>query len=123
MHRERVPRDEQREGLRRPDWVEVAAAEGRAPASDRHDREVERWRGQLGHLREDLGVSGEVDAVLALDHVPEGSGGWSEREAHATVAGPDRRDRQGADLDAIPQPNLDDVLKAAGPHQPAATRG
>jgi hypothetical protein len=63
MDRDRNPRLEQRQSLRRLAWVEMeATAERRAPAPDRQERDVEVWH-EPGHPLEQIGVACEVDPL------------------------------------------------------------
>ena len=65
-----MPRLDQRERLGRALGIEVPRAELRPPAPDRDQGEVER--AQLGHLVEQIGVAGEVDAqAVPLDDEAE----------------------------------------------------
>ena len=43
--------------------IHMTTPQGRPPAADRQDRQVQA-RGEVGHPREDVGVAGEVDAIL-----------------------------------------------------------
>ena len=98
VDRDRDPRRQPTNGLRRPLGVEVLAAPERcAPAPDGDERHVEVLD-QAFHPVEEIGVACEEDPRGAEDRVSE-RGAFAERRASTGVLGvrgedPDRADRQ-----------------------------
>ena len=103
---------EQAESLRGARGVEVlAAAERRAPAPDRDQRQVE-VRDKAVHLREERRVAREVDAVRAADRIAESRAAQPADAAPLVVLRVRRAHLDRPDRDRLPFVDLDHALEA-----------
>ena len=98
-----------------------ASSERWAPAPDRDESEVQA-PAERGHLVEELGVAGEVEASRAGEEVPDGTRPSAER-AVAPVFRVRRLDGQLAEGHALPHLYLDDMFEPAATQRPPSPRG
>ena len=86
------PAVDERERRGRLARIHVAGAERRAPAGDRHERDIDRGR-ERGHVVVQAGVAREVGRLRAGDEVADrGRPGGGDRGAAVVVVGLERRD-------------------------------
>ena len=96
-------------------------AEGRAPAADRDQRQVQR--AQVGHLVEQAGVARVPGAGGALDdEAQRDRRELGPRAAAAAVGGRHRADRDRADRGLLARRQLDAAAAAAARPRPLATQ-
>src|SRR5919198_2060594 len=92
VDRDGDPRAQQRQRTRRGGRVEVSGPEARAPAPDRHERDVEGRPGEVRHAGEEAGVPGEVHAPWAARHIAQRVGAQPAAEPPSPVVGAGRGD-------------------------------
>ena len=113
---------QQREGGRRTDRVHVATPQRWPPPADRQDREVQA-RCEVDHLGEQVGVAGEVDPVLTVEHEAEGGRHQAGRDSSSGVKRVHGLDRHATDVRPVADPELADGRETVRSHEvPGAHR-
>jgi hypothetical protein len=77
--------------------IHVARPEGRPPAGDRQQRDVDR--AERVHLRKEVGVAGEVDPGAPFDDEAEAPARRPKRRPKASVSGEGGQDTDVAAVD------------------------
>ena len=107
MHRNRDAGLEQARGASRLQRIHVPGAQRGPPSSDGQERHVEPLR-EIGHLVEERGVAGEVDAAAPTHDIAESLGAGTSRTAGAVVTSRRRGDAERADFLRVPYSHLCD---------------
>ena len=90
--------------------------EGRTPAPDRQDREIE-LAGQVGHPREQVRVTGEIDALVPIEHITDRRRVRSERHPASVVGRVDGPNADPSDRQLVAGIDLVHLLEALGADQ------
>src|SRR5205823_14820722 len=99
-------RREERGGLSRAGWIEMAGAQRRTPAPDGQKREVER-PAHRRHAVEDVRVSGEVHGSRPVHHEADRLGGRAKRPSVRAVRARDSFNPKVANLCLVSRPDPD----------------
>ena len=101
--------------------IHVTRPQARPPAPDRQQSQVQVSK--LGHLRKDVGVSGEVDpAIGVFEHETEARRIRAERRSEASMDGLGRGHADATEGRRVAGHHLDD-RRGAVPSQQSATHG
>ena len=123
VDRHRQPRPDEAQRLGRLDRVEMEAApEGRSPAPDRDERDVDGFA-ELAHPGEQVRVTREVDRPRAAHDEADGRRRRAERWPVARVDRGHRPDGDPAHVHALTDAQLPDVGEPVGQHPRAGPAG
>jgi hypothetical protein len=78
----------------------MALAQPRPPAADREERDVQPIGREVGHLGEEVGIAGEIQAGAARHHEAERDG--AHRGRHPAVVRRGGPEHDVADCDRLP---------------------
>src|SRR5437879_5626086 len=101
--------------------IEVAASQARSPSPHRQKCDVDS-AGELGHLREEIGVARKVEPRAADDPVAECLRGRAEWSSPAVVLRAKRLQLHAADVESFPGGDLHDLVTTAAAHRAETSR-